>query len=46
VRWVEFEGGPHSRLHSHDPALYRATMRQLMDTLTPATAVPAPATPP
>jgi hypothetical protein len=46
VRWVEFEGGTHSRLHSHDPALYRATMRQLMDTLTPATAVPAPATPP
>jgi pimeloyl-ACP methyl ester carboxylesterase len=43
VRWVEFPGGPHSRLHSHDPDLYRETMRQLIDRLTPPTALP-PAT--
>lgn len=44
VRWVEFPGGPHSRLHSHDPDLYRDTMRQVIDSLKPSAALP-PATP-
>lgn len=40
VRWVEFPGGPHSRLHSQNPGLYRDTMRQVIDGLTPAAASP------
>lgn len=45
VRWVEFPGGPHSRLHSHDPDLYRDTMRQVIDSLKPAALPPATPTP-
>ena len=44
VRWVEFPGGSHSRLHSLNPELYRSTMQQVMNTLTPPTAAP-PAAP-
>ena len=40
VRWVEFPGGSHSRLHSLNPELYRSTMQQVMNTLTPPTAAP------
>ena len=45
VRWVEFPGGRHSRLHSQNPDLYRHTMRQVIESLKPDTALP-PATPP
>jgi len=43
VRWVEFPGGSHSRLHSNAPQLYRDTMRQVIATLTPQTTTPPPA---
>ncbi|MBP9911683.1 MAG: alpha/beta hydrolase, partial [Rubrivivax sp.] len=45
VRWVEFPGGRHSRLHSQNPDLYRHTMRQVIENLKPDTAL-QPATPP
>lgn len=40
VRWVEFPGGTHSRLHQHFPESYRSVFRDLIATL------PAAATPP
>jgi uncharacterized protein len=43
VRWVEVPGGSHSRLHSQAPELYRDTMRQLIDTLTPPRTASTPA---
>lgn len=30
TRWVEFEGGTHSRLHEEQPALYQATLRGIL----------------
>ncbi len=30
VRWMEFAGGSHSRLHSEAPVLYRETLRQFI----------------
>ncbi len=30
VRWVEFEGGSHSRLHSEDSVLYQETLQSVM----------------
>jgi pimeloyl-ACP methyl ester carboxylesterase len=40
VRWVEFVGGSHSWLHREFPDLYRATLQQVMDMLTPPTPAP------
>jgi uncharacterized protein len=33
TRWVEFEGGTHSRLHSEVPVLYQQALRTLIDQL-------------
>lgn len=33
TRWVEFEGGTHSRLHSEVPVLYQRALRTLIDQL-------------
>jgi uncharacterized protein len=33
ARWVEFEGGTHSRLHSDVPVLYQQALRTLIDQL-------------
>ena len=46
VRWVEFEGGSHSRLHREFPDLYRETFHQVMDMLTPPNQAPKPASTP
>jgi uncharacterized protein len=35
VRWVEFAGGTHSRLHSEAPEAYRQALRELMRDLEP-----------
>ena len=40
VRWVEFPGGTHSRLHSDAPAAYRSALRRLIDDLEPPGAAP------
>ena len=46
VRWLEVPGGSHSRLHSQAPELYRDTLRELIASLPPPTAVPNPDSPP
>lgn len=33
ARWVEFPGGPHSRLHSYAPEVYQQVMRDLIEQL-------------
>lgn len=33
TRWIEFEGGTHSRLHSDVPVLYQQALRSLIDQL-------------
>ena len=35
VRWVEFPGGTHSRLHSEAPVIYRQALQELMAALEP-----------
>ena len=44
VRWVEIEGGSHSRLHQEAPVPYRQALQSLIQTLAPAGHTPA--TPP
>jgi pimeloyl-ACP methyl ester carboxylesterase len=46
VRWVEFPGGTHSRLHSEAPEMYQETFRELMRQITlPETRAPRASTP-
>ena len=46
VRWVEFPGGTHSRLHSEAPEMYQETFRELIREITlPETRAPRATTP-